>query len=159
MIRKIKKEDNVACAAMIRGVFEELGAKTFGTVYEDPTTDHLFELFDRDDAALYVIEENGMIKGSCGIYPTENLPGGVAELVKYYISRDYRGKGFGKQLMELCESTAKELGYTMLYLESNDDFRGAVHIYEKIGYKWLEQPLGNSGHDGCPIWMLKDLKV
>lgn len=157
MIRGIRPEDNAACAAMIRGVFEELGAATPGTVYEDPTTDHLFELFDREDAALFVIEENGKIQGTCGIYPTENLPQGVAELVKYYISKEFRGKGYGKLLMEKCEYTANQLGYSQLYLESNNDFRDAVRIYEKIGYKWLNQPLGNSGHDGCPIWMLKDL--
>lgn len=157
MIRKIKPEDNAACAAMIRGVFEELGAATPGTVYEDPTTDSLFELFNREDAELYVIEEDGRIEGCCGVYPTNNLPNGIAELVKYYISNAYRGKGYGRKLMELCEQTAKDLGYKQLYIESNEDFRDAVRIYEKIGYKWLDQPLGNSGHDGCPIWMLKNL--
>lgn len=142
---------------MIRGVFDELGACTIGTVYEDSTTDHLFELFERKDAVLFVIEVDREIKGSCGIYPTDGLPSQVAELVKFYISKDLRGKGWGKQLMELCEQTAIKLGYKQLYIESTNDFLDAVRIYEKIGYKWLNGPLGNSGHVGCPIWMLKDL--
>jgi putative acetyltransferase len=33
----------------------------------------------------------------------------------------------------------------------------AVSIYEKVGFKSLESPLGNSGHCGCDIWMLKAL--
>lgn len=157
MIRRIQPKDNVSCAAMIRGVFKELGAATKGTVYEDPTTDQLFELFERKDAVLFVLAIDGVIQGSCGIYPTRNLPEGVAELVKYYISENYRGKGYGRELMELCEKSAREMGYKQLYLESNNDFKDAVKIYEKIGYRWLDRPLGNSGHDGCPIWMLKEL--
>lgn len=157
MIRRIQKGDNAACAAMIRGVFVDMNAATKGTVYEDPTTDHLFELFDRDDAVFFVLEQNGTIQGSCGVYPTKNLPENTAELVKFYISKEFRGKGYGQQLMSLCEEEAKRLGYTSLYIESTEDFRNAVRIYEKIGYQWLDQPLGNSGHDGCPIWMLKKL--
>jgi putative acetyltransferase len=33
----------------------------------------------------------------------------------------------------------------------------AVSIYEKQGFTKLGNPLGNSGHDGCDIWMLKTL--
>ena len=142
---------------MIRGVFDELKAKTKGTVYEDPTTDALFELFQRPGAVLFVIEQNGVVHGSCGVYPTDQLPEGVAELVKYYISKDFRGKGYGRQLMELCEQEARRMGYNQLYLESTSDFGDAVRIYEKIGYQQLDKPLGNSGHTGCPIWMLKKL--
>lgn len=159
MIREIQTGDNSSCAQMIRGVFDELGAKTNGTVYEDPTTDQLFELFDREDAVFYVIEENGVIKGSCGVYPTNNLPSGVAELVKFYIAKDYRGKGFGQKLMVKCEQMAKQLGYDKLYIESTSDFSDAVRIYEKIGYRQLDTPMGNSGHSGCPIWMLKVLDI
>ncbi|CAG5081904.1 GNAT family N-acetyltransferase [Parvicella tangerina] len=157
MIRRIKLEDNAACASMIRGVFEELEAATAGTVYEDPTTDSLFELFDRDDAVFYVLELDGVIHGSCGVFPTKGLPEGVAELVKYYVSGTVRGKGYGKQLMEICEEKAKEMGYRQLYIESTEDFKDAVRIYEKIGYRQLGRALGDSGHDGCPIWMLKTL--
>ena len=114
MIRRIKQSDNASCAAMIRGVFDELKAKTKGTVYEDPTTDALFELFQRPGAVLFVIEQNGVVHGSCGVYPTDQLPEGVAELVKYYISKDFRGKGYGRQLMELCEQEARRMGYNQL---------------------------------------------
>lgn len=157
MIRTIQEEDNESCAAMIRRVFEEFGAQTKGTVYEDPTTDALFELFDRSDAELFVIVDEEEVKGSCGIYPTEGLPNGMAELVKYYISKEYRGKGYGRQLMQLCEMEAIRLGYNQLYIESTFDFIDAVRIYEKIGYSRLDKPIGNSGHEGCPIWMLKPL--
>ena len=33
----------------------------------------------------------------------------------------------------------------------------AVGMYEKMGFKHLEKPLGNSGHFGCNLWMEKEL--
>jgi len=33
----------------------------------------------------------------------------------------------------------------------------AVSIYENVGFTRINQPLGNSGHDGCDIWMTKKL--
>jgi putative acetyltransferase len=33
----------------------------------------------------------------------------------------------------------------------------AVSIYENVGFTRIHQPLGNSGHGGCDIWMTKQL--
>jgi putative acetyltransferase len=157
IIHQISKADNPKVAKMIRAVFDEYGAKTKGTVYTDLTTDALFELFQVDNAVFFLAEENGLIKGCCGIYPTIGLPKACAELVKYYVAGDVRGTGVGRQLYETCEAYAIEQGYENLYIESTPDFKNAVRIYEKIGYKMLDKPLGNSGHFGCDIWMLKKL--
>ena len=99
-IRQVQKEDNLALARMIRGVFEEFNAPIAGTVYSDPTTDELYELFQIKKAVLWVAEENKNMLGCCGIYPTKGLPEDVAELVKFYLPKESRGKGLGKILME-----------------------------------------------------------
>lgn len=142
---------------MIRTVFHDYDARQDGTVYSDPTTDHLFELFRAPNSIFFLIELKGEILGSCGVFPTQGLPDGYAELVKFYVSSSIRGKGFGRQLFQICESWAKKQGYSYLYLESMDDFISAVKLYEKIGFRWLETPLGNTGHFGCPIWMEKKI--
>ncbi|MAC66171.1 MAG: GNAT family N-acetyltransferase, partial [Flavobacteriaceae bacterium] len=33
----------------------------------------------------------------------------------------------------------------------------AVSWYKKLGFKSLDERLGNSGHSSCNIWMLKTL--
>lgn len=73
-IRNIEPTDNVAIAAVIRNALAEFGANKPGTVYFDPTTDHLFELFKAPGSVYYVAEQNGKILGGCGIFPTEALP-------------------------------------------------------------------------------------
>jgi len=156
-IRPIEPADNEALAKVIRTALAEFGANKPGTVYFDPTTDALFELFRTPKSFYYVALVDGKVVGGCGIFPTDNLPDGTCELVKLYLAKEARGTGLGKQLMEISLSWAKENGYTQVYLESMPELAKAVSIYEKVGFKALDHPLGNSGHCGCDIWMLKKL--
>ncbi|MFK7948088.1 MAG: GNAT family N-acetyltransferase [Saprospiraceae bacterium] len=156
-IRSVQQSDNPILAKIIRAVFIEHDAPTAGTVFVDPTTDALFELFEMPKAELWTAELNGNIVGCCGIYPTDNLPKGCVELVKFYLAKAARGKGIGRLLMDKSLATAKDYGYTEMYIESLPHYAKAVNIYEKLGFTRLQNPLGNSGHSGCNIWMLKQL--
>lgn len=157
-IRPIELNDNLALAKVIRGALEEFGANKPGTVYFDPTTDALFQLFNATPGAYYYValKDNELV-GGAGIFPTENLPKGTCELVKLYLHKDARGTGLGKQLLIKAMGWAKENGYTQVYLESMPELSKAVTIYENVGFKRINHPLGNSGHCGCDIWMIKDL--
>jgi len=157
-IRPIEQQDTIDIAKVIRGALEEFGANKPGTVYFDPTTDALFELFNNTPGSYYYIAtiDNNVVGGG-GIFPTENLPEGTCELVKLYLHKDARGTGLGKQLLNTAMQWAKENGYTQVYLESMPELSKAVTIYENVGFKRIHQPLGNSGHCGCDIWMVKNL--
>ena len=117
-IRPIESRDNEALAKVIRTALAEFGANKPGTVYFDPTTDALFELFRTPGSYYYVATIDEKVVGGCGIFPTENLPQGTCELVKLYVAKEARGTGLGKQLMEKSMSWAKASGYTQVYLES-----------------------------------------
>jgi len=69
------------------------------TVYFDPTTDNLFELFRAPGSEYWIAEENSVIIGGCGVYPTPGLPEGCAELVNF-IFQQHRGKRNRTNLME-----------------------------------------------------------
>lgn len=155
-IRPIEPGDNVELAKVIRAALTEFGANKPGTVYFDPTTDALYELFRTPGSYYFVATIDHKVVGGCGIFPTDNLPEGTCELVKLYVAKEARGTGLGKQLMEKSMSWAKSHGYTQVYLESMPELTKAVSIYEKVGFKSLDGPLGNSGHCGCDIWMLKE---
>lgn len=157
IFREVRQEDNKALARMIREVFREHAAPESGTVYSDPTTDDLYGLFQNTKSLLWVAEVDGLAAGCCGIYPTEGLKSNCAELVKYYLAKAARGRGTGRQLMEKCIDSARELGYRKLYLESMPHFSKALGIYEKLGFQKLNKPLGNSGHTSCTIWMVLEL--
>lgn len=156
-IRNIEPSDNVAIAAVIRNTLAEFGANKPGTVFFDPTTDHLFELFKAPGSVYFVAEKNRIILGGCGIFPTEALPEKTCELVKLYLDKAARGTGLGKALLLKAMDWAKENGYEQVYLESMPELSKAVSIYKKVGFEKLNHALGNSGHCGCDIWMLKKL--
>ncbi len=157
-IRPIAQTDNAALASIIRKALEEFGANKPGTVYYDETTDHLFETFHVEPASSYfVAEKDGALLGGAGIYPTNALPADTCELVKMYLAPAARGLGLGRQLITLCLETAKAKGFSRVYLESMPELKKAVGIYELFGFQYLTAPMGNSGHCGCGIWMLKNL--
>jgi len=155
--RPIEEKDNKKIANLIRTVFLEFNIHRPGTVFFDPTTDNLFKLFSAPGSEYWIAEENNIIIGGCGVYPTPGLPEGCAELVKFYLSASQRGKGIGWHLMVKTFDSAKKFGYGKLYLESLPELNRAINLYEKAGFKFIQGPMGNSGHFGCNIWMLKDL--
>jgi putative acetyltransferase len=157
VFRKIEERDNREIAELIRAVFREFRIDKPGTVYFDPTTDNLFKLFSIAGSEYWIAEEKSIIIGGCGVYPTPGLPKDCAELVKFYLSSSHRGHGIGWKLMERTFESAKKFGYKQLYLESLSELSKAISLYERAGFKNISSPLGNSGHFGCHIWMLRDL--
>ena len=156
-LRPINEKDNSSIARIIRDVLTEFGADKPGTVFFDPTTDHLFELFSHPKSAYFIAELNGTIVGGSGIYPTHGLPADCCELVKLYLIPQMRGRGVGGKLMEKCFHQAALYGFQQLYLETMPELRTAIGLYEKTGFTHLSAPLGNSGHFGCDLWMIKQL--
>lgn len=157
LIRKITADDNVAIAAIIRNSLLEFHAARPGTVYFDESTDHLSDVFRTKRSAYFILDINGEVAGGAGIYPTKNLPADTCELVKIYIAPPYRGKGYGQTLLEKCMNEAKKQGYKKMYLESMPELINAISMYHKNGFSNIPKSLGNSGHTGCEVWMIKDL--
>lgn len=155
--RPITAADNATIAAIIRAVLTEFGANKSGTVYYDPTTDDLFSLFSAQGSAYHILEIDGKVVGGSGIYPTQGLPDGCCEIVKLYLLPEARNKSLGKMLITECFDIARENGYRQVYLETLPELSNAVKLYEKCGFTYLDKPLGNSGHFGCDLWMIKDL--
>lgn len=157
-IRQIQASDNRTLAGIVRNTLAEFGANHPGTVYYDPTTDALYELFQQKGSIYYVAEFDGEIVGGAGIYPSDGLPANTCELVKMYLLPQARGKGLGKMLIDKVLAFASDWGYRFVYIETMPELKKAMSVYEKFGFKYLDAPMGNTGHTGCSIWMLKEFE-
>lgn len=155
--RNIVSKDNAAMAKIIRDSLKEFNAAKPGTVYFDESTDRLSNVFSMPRSAYFVIDVNGELAGGGGIYPTEGLPTDTCELVKMYVSKKFRGNGYGQMLLEKCMQQAKKEGFKKMYIESMPELSNALGMYEKNGFEYIRQPMGNSGHTGCDIFMIKKL--
>src|SRR5688572_2546659 len=156
-IRSIQVKDDPLIATIIRNTLAEFGANKPGTVYFDASTDALYELFQKKGAVYFIATLDNEVVGGGGIYPTEGLPPDTCELVKMYLAPQVRGKGLGRKLIEKSIEYAREAGYKNVYLESMPELKKALTVYEKFGFRYLDGPMGNSGHFGCGLWMLKSL--
>ncbi|CZF83907.1 Acetyltransferase (GNAT) family protein [Grimontia celer] len=156
-LRLLEPADNAAIATVIRKVSEEYGLTADkGYSVADPTLDVLSESYKAENAAYWVVEQNGKILGGGGIAP---LPGevGVCELQKMYFRPELRGRGFARRLAAMAMKFARNQGYHSCYLETTACLKEAIHLYKSLGFKRVDAPLGNTGHTDCEVAMLKKL--
>ena len=155
-IRPITPDDDAVLARVIRDTLTEFGAAKPGTAYYDDATDHLPALFATTPrSAYFVAERGGEVLGGGGIFPTTGLPTDTVELVKLYLLPAARGLGVGKALIQQCLDAAHAAGYARVYLETTEELTQAIPLYEKLGFTYLDHALGDSGHFGCQIWMIR----
>ena len=156
-IRKIQPGDNPAIAQVIRTVFEQEGYPRTGTAYADPQLDSLYETYQAPKSLYFVVEMEGRILGGGGIAPLDKGDTATCELQKMYFLSDVRGKGVGQQLIQQCLAAAVQFGYHHCYLETLPQMKAAQHVYQKMGFTYLDAPMGSTGHTSCPVWMIKSL--
>ena len=157
IIREIQQKDNQAIAQIVRDVLMELGAPKVGTAYADPNLDLLFESYQSSKSIYFVIENNNKIIGGAGIAQLENESDSICELQKMYFLPEVRGLGLGGKLINKCLNSAIAFGFEKCYLETMPYMEAAQKLYQKVGFEYLSEPLGNTGHTSCPVWMIKNL--
>lgn len=156
-VRRIQPSDNPVIAEIIKNVLAEFNANLPGTVFYDPAIYHLYEYYQQKGTAYFIAETDHQVVGGGGIGSLEGGDAKICELQKLYLLSSGRGIGLGKALMECCLQFAKEAGYQQCYLESLPQLNKGLKLYEKFGFQYLDQPLGQTGHGGCNLWMIRDL--
>lgn len=79
----------------------------------------------------YVLVEDGLV---IGILRYNLFWDNTPFCTMLFIDDGYRGKGYGKQMMEYWEQDMKTKGYGMLMTSTQVD-EDAQHFYRKLGYK------------------------
>ncbi|MCH2488616.1 MAG: GNAT family N-acetyltransferase [Flavobacteriales bacterium] len=157
LIRPIEKKDNPHIAAVIRSVLIDFGVPKKGTAYADAALDAMFETYQEERSAYFVVEEDGKIIGGAGVAPLANYNGNVCELQKMYYLPEARKRGIGTHMINLCLIKAREFNFDQCYLETMPYMTAAQKLYERSGFRFIDGPMGDTGHYSCPVHMLIDL--
>ena len=157
LIRPINESDNKHISVILREVLIEMDIPRIGSAYEDPEINNMYESYQSNRSIYFVVEENNKILGGAGINQLKNGDVNICELQKMYFHKSIRGRGFGDKMIELCLNFAVESNYKKCYIETMPNMVDAQKLYIKKGFKYIDNPLGNTGHTACPIWMLKNL--
>lgn len=137
----MRPEDNAAVAELARYNLKKNGLDIPGTVYFDPVLDNLYDFYSgQGDRGYYVlVDDKEQVVGGVGFAEFEPFPH-CAELQKLYLADSAKGKGFGYQMTRFAEEKMKETGYKASYLETHENLKIAIHLYEKSGYERIERP-------------------
>ena len=154
--REITKADNAAVAALVRDNLVQYKLDIPGTVYFDEGLDRLSDFYGCDGRRYYVLEDDdGQVIGGIGFSGFEPMKD-TAELQKLYLKDSAKGSGLGYDLIDFIENRMREAGYKFSYLETHDNLKAAIHIYEKTGYKEIERPK-EVGHSTMNRFFKKEL--
>ena len=157
LIRPINESDNKHISVILREVLIEMDIPRIGSAYEDPEINNMYESYQSNRSIYFVVEENNKILGGAGINQLKNGDINICELQKMYFHKSIRGRGIGDKMIELCLNFALESNYKKCYIETMPNMVDAQKLYIKKGFEYIDNPLGNTGHTACPIWMLKNL--
>lgn len=150
-------QDNTALAAIIRSVLTEFGCTEEGFAIHDPEVDMMYETYTHENtrSVYYVVECDGKVVGGGGVAPLRGTYQNICELQKFYILPEYRGRGFGSQLLSKCLDFAAEQKFNRCYIETVSKMDLAASLYKKLGFEAIGMPLGNTGHHACDRWYTK----
>ena len=156
-IREVKEEDNAVLAKVIRKVLIDIGVPKVGTAYADPELDFMYQNYQTDRSAYFVIEEDGVVLGGAGIAPLTGEDPQICELQKMYFLDQVRGRGLGQQMINHCLAFAKTKKFELCYLETLPYMEAAQKLYLKTGFAYIDGPMGSTGHTSCNVWLTKVL--
>jgi putative acetyltransferase len=157
VIRPIEPRDDAAMAAVIREVMPSFGACGPGFALGDPEVDCMSSAYAAPRSAFLVVDEDGRVLGGAGIAPLAGGHADTCELRKMYFLPAARGRGLGERMLVLCLDRAREYGYRRVYLETLTGMDAAMKLYERLGFRKLCGPMGNTGHFSCDRQYLLEL--
>lgn len=157
ILRPIEPGDNPGIAAVIRSVMPEFGCDGPGFSIHDPEVDEMWQAYQPEGAAYWIITDGKRILGGGGY---ARLAGGdtdTCELKKMYFLPEARGHGFGDALMQRILLHAADAGYRTVYIETVNRMTAANTLYRKYGFTALERPMGDTGHGACDTFYSRTL--
>lgn len=85
-------------------------------------------------SALWIAYVDGVAAACVALRPLPAIVG-AAECKRLYVGSAFRRRGLAEALMQAFEAFAVEAGYDAVYLDSKDDLRAAIALYQRLGYQ------------------------
>ena len=89
----------------------------------------------RAGGEVFIARVEGKPVGCCALIVKND---GVMELCKMAVAPSYQGRGIGRRLLSHAIEEARERGAKAVVLGSNTRLKDALHLYEALGFRYLE---------------------
>jgi len=140
MIKGVADVELIAYSSEHQKIFKELNLEWLD--HFNLTESH--DLMVLDDPQKTILDQggfiflamcDGQIVGSAALIKEDE---GVYELAKMAVTKQFRGRGISKIMIEQCLLKAVELKAHKVSLFSNHQLTTAISLYEKYGFKHVE---------------------
>lgn len=150
--KKAQTEEDIEQIAIAA---EEIWQEHYITIISREQIDYMVEHLQSEDAVkdqiekegycYYLLLDQGVMAGYISIKIEEkDIPSMF--LSKFYIKKEHRGKGFGKEVMYFLETTCKENKLKKIWLTVNRNNINSINIYEKLGFKKISTQVNDIGN-------------
>jgi GNAT superfamily N-acetyltransferase len=116
----------------------------FGLFFETKVAKEMSKFLSRFDETrdgFWTVCLNNQVEGAIAIDGLKAVTEG-AHLRWFIVSPEVHGQGIGNRLMEEAISFCKKKDYKKVYLWTFEGLHAARHLYEKFGFKLVEQAEG-----------------
>lgn len=148
-IKKVKYYPELREIAVLA---DKIWHECYGELLGQGQVDYMVEKFQSLDAMTEQIEnqgytylavrDNGELCGYIGIKPED---GDRLFLSKFYLHKNYRGRGIATEMMNYIFDEARKIGKKRVYLTVNKHNDHAIDVYKKIGYAVVDTAVTDIG--------------
>ena len=158
-LRESKDVEIVAYEAKYKAAFKSLNEEWIATYFEMEESD--YKALDNPEG--YILQNGGKIfialykgepLGVCALLKMTD-PEYDFELAKMAVSPKAQGKNIAWLLAQTVITSAKELGASKIYLESNTILKPAINLYYKLGFQKITGR--STPYKRCNIQMVLEL--
>jgi ribosomal protein S18 acetylase RimI-like enzyme len=129
-LRRFQKSDLEAARYLHESVMR--AADAFHSGPWDSDLDDIEGVYLSAGGEFLVGEVDGQIVGMGALRRVDRV---TAEIKRMRVLPAHQGKGYGKAILTALERRAKELGYSMLVLDTGPQLTAARGLYESFGYR------------------------
>ncbi len=129
-LRRANSHEGSKILDLVKSVLSDYGLEINPEETDRDLSDLDYYYFNKN-GWFAVIEEENEIIGSYGIIRIDEK---TCELRKMYLLQKFQGQWLGRLMMMDALEKAKELGYSMMVLETNKILDKALSMYQKFGF-------------------------
>ena len=106
-------------------------------------------------ANYLVLEINRKVRGYIGLWITYEL----AEVINFYVDKEYQGQGFGKMLLEFAIKLCTMSKVQSISLEVRENNDKAIALYQKYGFVFSHKREQYYSDKTDALVLIKNLEV
>jgi putative acetyltransferase len=133
-LRPVREADVPAVVAIVSDTLTEFGFRFGEGAGTDDAVAQLPGSYADHGGAFWVVEDEGVVVGTCGLYPVDAPDDKTFELRKMYLRPAARGHGLGQQLLDEALAWARARGARRVVLDTAEPMQRAIAFYEANGF-------------------------